>query len=134
MKNTLMKKTLGTLALALIATGAQAGWERGSHDHQQAYLQTKAYSQQINARQDQQMARIQAGMRSGEITRREFRELMQEQHAIRAMEQHARADGRINAREFQRLDRALDTANRNIRTERHDRQARHAYGSPSRFN
>jgi hypothetical protein len=45
MKNTLMKKTLGTLALALIATGAQAGWERGSHNHQQAYLQTQAYSQ-----------------------------------------------------------------------------------------
>jgi uncharacterized membrane protein YebE (DUF533 family) len=134
MKNTLMKKTLGILALALIATGAQASGERSGYGHPQAYLQTKAYSQQINARQDRQMARIQAGMRSGEITRREFRELMQEQHTIRAMEQHARADGRINVREFQRLDRALDTADRTIRMERHDHQARHASGPPSRFN
>jgi len=134
MKNTLIKTTLGILALGLTATGAQANWERGGHGHKQAYLQTKAYSQQINARQDRQMDRIQAGMRSGQITRAEFRELMHEQHTIRAMEQHFRADGRISAREFQHLDRALDLANRTIRAEKHDRQARHAYGHNYRFN
>lgn len=32
------------------------------------------------------------------------------------------------------LDRALDTASRHIRAEAHDRQARSAYGHPSRFN
>ncbi len=134
MKNTLIKTTLGILALGLTAAGAQANWEPDGHGHKQAYLQTKAYSQQINARQDRQMDRIQAGMRSGQITRAEFRELMHEQHMIRAMEQHFRADGRIGAREFQHLERALDVANRNIRAEKHDRQARQAYGHNYRFN
>ena len=123
MKNTLMKSAFGILALGLMATGAQADWAYDGHGHKQAYLQTKAYSQQINARQDRQMERIQAGMRSGEITRAEFRELMQEQHTIRAMKHHFRADGRIDTREFQRIDRALDIANHNIRAEKHDRQA-----------
>jgi hypothetical protein len=43
------------------------------------------------------------------------------------MEQHFRADGFIDPREFQRLDRALDIASQNIRAEKHDRQARVAY-------
>jgi uncharacterized membrane protein YebE (DUF533 family) len=132
MKNTLLKTTLGMLALGLIATGAQANWEHDGYGSRQAYQQTQAFSQQINARQDRQMDRIRAGMRSGQITRVEFRELMQEQHHIRGMEQHFLADGRIDAREFQRLDRALDAADRNIRMEKHDRQAR--YGYSSRFN
>jgi hypothetical protein len=53
---------------------------------------------------------------------------MQEQHEIRAMEHHFAADGLIDAREFQRLDRALDIASRNIKLEKHDRQDRYAYG------
>ncbi|MBW8328926.1 MAG: hypothetical protein K0M48_07195 [Thiobacillus sp.] len=134
MKSTLMKTALGMLALGLLATGAQAGWEQDGYDHRQANLQSRAYGQQINARQDRQMERIQSGMRSGQITRREFRELMQEQRTIHAMEQHFRADGRIDAREFRRLDRALDVAGRAIRIEKNDYQARHAYGSAPRFN
>lgn len=134
MKTTLMKSAFGILALGLLATSAQANWDRSDHGHKQAMMQSKAYSQQINARQDRQMDRIQAGMRSGQITRAEFRELMHEQHTIRAMEQHFRADGRISTREFQRLEHALDVANRNIRAEKHDRQARHAYRHDYRFN
>jgi hypothetical protein len=137
MKSTLMKKTFGVLALSILgltATGAQAAWDRGGQDHKQAYPQTRAYSQQINARQDQQMQRIQAGARAGQLTRAEFRELMQEQHNIRAMEQHFRADGRIDAREFRRLEGALDSAHRNIRAEKQDRRAHRAYDQKSRFN
>jgi uncharacterized membrane protein YebE (DUF533 family) len=135
-----MKKTLGVLALStlgLMATAAQANWERGGHGygHAQklAYQQSQAYSQQINARQDRQKQRIQAGMHKGNLNRAEFRELMQEQHRIRAMEQHFRADGLIDTREFHRLDRALDIASQNIRAHMHNRQARHTYGHP-RFN
>jgi uncharacterized membrane protein YebE (DUF533 family) len=143
MKSNLMKKTLGILALStlgLMATGAQANWERGDqayghygHAQKLAYQQSQAFSQQINARQDRQKQRIQAGMHKGKLTRAEFRELMQEQHRIRAMEQRFRADGLIDAREFKRLDRALDIADYNIRAEKHDRQARQTYGHP-RFN
>ena len=135
MKSTLMKQALGLLAassLALAATGAQADWGHGERGH--AYQQSRMFSQQVNARQARQMERIQAGMRTGALTRGEFRELMHEQHAIRAMERHFRADGIIDAREFRRLDRALDVASRNIRAEKHDRQARYADGHAGRYN
>jgi hypothetical protein len=133
MKSTLIKKTLGLLALGLVATGAQASWDR----HDDAYVrhtaqQSRQFSQQIDARQDRQMERIEAGMKAGRLTRREYRDLVQEQREIRAMKRHFRADGVIDVREFRRLDRALDIANRNIRDEKHDRQARNAYDSRSR--
>jgi uncharacterized membrane protein YebE (DUF533 family) len=129
MKSNLMKKTLGIMALGslgLMATGAQADWAHDNRGHNQAYQQSQAFSQQVNARQNQQMERIKAGMQNGSLTRAEFRELMSEQNEIRTMEQHFRADGFIDAREFQRLDRALDAASRNIMAEKHDRQARYA--------
>lgn len=140
MKSTRMKTTLGVLALStlgLIATSAQANWERGGYGRaqKQAYQQSQTYSQQINVRQDRQMERIRAGARKGSLTRAEFRELMREQQKIRAMEQHFRADGLIDGREFQRLDRALDIADLKIKAEKHDRPPRHAYGqSGFRFN
>lgn len=137
MTSNLMKKTLGVLivgTLGLMATGAQAGWDRGGHDHKQAYQQTRVFSQHINARQDRQMGRIKAGKRAGSLTRTEFRKLMHEQREIRAMERHFRADGMIDAHEFRRIGRALELADRNIRREKHDRQARHADDHRSRFN
>ena len=142
MKSTLMKATLGAWALAaglgLITTSVQADWGQQQHassSHGNRYdQQSRHFQRQINARQGQQMGRIQAGMRTGKLTRMEFRELMHEQHNIRAMERYFRADGFINAREFHRLDQALNRASRNIHEERHDRQVRYAYGHAHRFN
>lgn len=101
-------------------------------DH--AYQQSQKFSQQVNTRQHRQMDRIHAGKRSGSLTRYEFRELMQEQRHIRSMEQHFLADGILDSREFQRLDRALNQANRSIRSEKHDQQARNHHGYNSRWN
>ena len=136
MKSILMKSGLAMLALGLAAAGAQASWDRGGYGHHEVYLQqqSRANSQQIDVRQDRQAARIRAAMQTGYLTRFEFRSLMDEQRTIRAMEQHFRADGRIDAREFQRLDRALDRASFNIRTETHDRQARSSHDRHARFN
>lgn len=147
MKSTLMKKTLGILALGalgLMATAAHADWDGaqtnrdrdgyGQGHGRHAYQQSQMFSEQINARQDQQMQRIQAGKREGDLRRAEFRELVREQREISSMERYFSADGIIDAREFKRLDRALDVANRNIRTERRDdQQARDAYDH-RRFN
>ena len=134
MKSTLMKTALGILALGLTATGAQAGWTHGRDGPTHAHQQTRAYSQQIDARQQRQMERIESGLRGGHLSRAEFRELMHEQHTIRAMERRFRADGVIDAREFKRLNHALDLASHNIKAEKHDRQARYAHGRPARFN
>lgn len=122
------------LALGLMASGAQADWDRGGRAYQPAFQQSQAHGQQIDARQDRQAARIRAALRAGRLSRFEFRELMHEQRRIRVMERHFRADGVINEREFQHIERALDMASRTIRAETHDRQARSAYGRPSRFN
>lgn len=135
MKSTLIKQALGFLALGLVASGAQASWDR----HDEVYdrhtaQQSRHFIQEVNARQDRQMARIEAGVEDGRLTRREYRQLMQEQREIQAMKRHFRADGVIDAREFRRLDRALDVASRNIWGEKHDRQARYAYGNHHRFN
>lgn len=136
MKTTPIKTRLGMLilgGLSLMTTAAQADWDRnGPLQVRYAYQQSQAYSQQINARQARQMDRIEAGKHNGSLTRHEVRDLMREQHEIQAMEHHFRADGIIDAREFQRLDHALDQANRNIRAERHDRQARYAYDTRPR--
>jgi uncharacterized membrane protein YebE (DUF533 family) len=129
MKTTLMNKVFGILALgtlALTATGAQADWGRdgmgyGHNGH--ATTQSRAFSQQVNTRQAQQRQRIEHGVHAGRLTRAETRELMHEQHRIQAMKRHFRADGVIDAREYRRLDHALDTASRHIMAEKHDRQA-----------
>jgi ribosomal protein L19E len=135
MKSTLIKQTLGMLALGLIATGAHASWDRHDHAYERhATQQSRFFAQQIDTRQDRQMERIEAGMRQGQLTRAEYRRLMQEQRDIRAMERDFRADGVIDGREYRRLDDALAVANGNIRDEKHDRQARNAYGSHDRFN
>lgn len=138
MKSNLIKQTLGILvlgSLGLMATGAEADWNRdgygqGSH----AVQQSNMFSQQVNARQQKQEERIQVGMRAGSLTRFEYGDLMREQRDIRTMEQRFRADGLIDAREFQRLDHALDIASQNIRAEKHDRQARYAYQPNPWFN
>lgn len=135
MKSTLIKRTLGLLALGLVATGAQAGWDHRDRVYDRhAAQQSRVHSQEINARQDRQIERIEAGRRHGMLTRAEYRRLMQEQHEIRAMERHFRADGLIDGREFRRLERALDVASRNIRVQKHDHQARNTHGAPRGFN
>ncbi len=154
MNTTLLKKTLVALALGglgLMSAGAQANDNRfgqgysfpGHHAHanshydhspRHAYVQSLEFSQKVNARQDRQMDRIREGMRSGALTRGEFRQLMREQHEIRAMERHFMADGILDMREFRRLDHALDMASRNIRFEKHDRQERYAYNHRPWYN
>jgi len=121
MKSTTFKKTFSILALGILgfaASGAHAGWGGGPFPQ-------RGFGQEIDQRQAQQMERIQAGLRSGALTQREYHALMREQDAIRDMERRFRADGRIDAREYQRLDHALDVASRNSRHERQYRQARY---------
>lgn len=128
MKRTLTKTAFGILTLGLLATGAQAGWDRDGDDRH-GWRQSQQFSEEIDARQARQLERIRNGRHEGRLTRMEFRELMHEQHEIRAMERHFRADGIIDPREFRRLDHALDLAGRNIRWEKHDRQERYAYNA-----
>lgn len=135
MTRILMKTALSVLALGLLATSAHADFfDRDGRGHPQVAQQSHAYIQQVNARQAQQMRRIEAAWRAGLLNRYEFRTLKNEQQQIRSMERKFRADGIMNAREFQRLDRALNIAHRNIRMETLARNTRHGYGHAPRYN
>ena len=100
-------KTLTLATLALLAMTAAAA----AHDTTQ---------DRIDRREDRQERRIEQGVRSGEITRREYRQLESEQARIREMERRAKSDGHIDRREAAAIERAQDNASRHIRQEAHD--------------
>ena len=82
---------------------------------------------EIDRRQAQQEQRIRDGIRDGSLTRRETRELVQEQRRIQVLESRAKADGRINAREAAEIRRAQDAADKHIYQDRHNSQVRHRH-------
>ena len=77
---------------------------------------------QIDRREQIQENRIRAGVRSGEITRHEYRVLEAEQSRIRELERRARADGHIDSRERAQITQAQNAASRHIYRESHDNQ------------
>ena len=105
-------KILSLATLALIATTAVAS----------------ANDNRIDRRESIQERRIQEGVRSGDITRREYRQLEAEQARIRSMEREAKRDGRVDRREAAAIERAQDAASRHIAQERHDSERRGYWG------
>jgi hypothetical protein len=77
----------------------------------------------IDQRQANQEQRIEQGIRSGQISRREAQRLREGQRQIRRMERQALADGRITPREAARIEQAQDAQGRLIREERRDQHS-----------
>ena len=78
----------------------------------------------VNDRERNQQRRIRQGVRSGELTRSEFRRLEREQARVRRHEARARSDGRFTLRERARINRELNRSSRHIYRQKHDRQDR----------
>jgi hypothetical protein len=76
-------------------------------------------------RQRKQIQRIRGGVRSGEVTRKESKKLGREQRRIRQAMKNARADGRVNFRERQRIHRLQDRAGKHIYLAKHNRAKRY---------
>lgn len=90
-------------------------------------LNTKAQTTPgVDAREQNQRARIQSGVASGEVTRSEAARLRHEQRHIRRTERRAKADGTVTPRERRRLQHEQSRASRDIRRQKHDRQERPA--------
>lgn len=106
-----MKKLALAAALGLVAMSTAAS----AYDARQA---------EIDRREAIQEQRIQQGARSGEITRREYRQLEAEQARIRALEQQAKRDGHIDRYEAARIREAQNAASRHISQEKHDNERR----------
>jgi hypothetical protein len=79
---------------------------------------------EINARQNEQRARIEQGFNRGLITRFEFRRLIAEQQNIQGVERSFVADGFLSPRERADLHRRLDVASQHIVFEARDHQRR----------
>ncbi len=100
-------KTLSSVSSALLVVGSLSMTEAGIHQ-----------------RQVRQQNRIYQGVRSGELTRGEFRGLEKEQYRIQRDKQRARSDGDFSQRERARIQRELNHSSRDIYREKHDEQER----------
>jgi uncharacterized membrane protein YebE (DUF533 family) len=86
-------------------------------------LPAAAYDQ-TDARQYNQQQRINQGVRSGQITGREYQQLQTEQARIAQLERQAKADGYVSSAERARLSAAQNNASRHIAQESHDGESR----------
>lgn len=112
-----MKKTT-LLALAfLLATGfaitrAQEPQEKPKRDETPA----------IDKREQNQKARIQQGVKSGELTKKEARRLAAEQRKIKHDEKKAKADGVVTKKEKAKIRQEQKRASKDIYRQKHDAQ------------
>ena len=77
----------------------------------------------IDQRQANQERRIDQGVASGALTPREAHRLEHQQSVIDKAENKAKADGSVSAQERKRLAHMQNHASRDIRHQKHDRQA-----------
>jgi hypothetical protein len=78
----------------------------------------------VDTRQDNQKERIQQGVKSGELTRREAKTLIQGQRKVNRIEKNAAADGKITAKERLRLEHAQDRQSEKIFVRKHNKRDR----------
>jgi hypothetical protein len=78
----------------------------------------------IDQRQANQEQRIDQGIASGELTKREARRMNRQQSAVNKAEDKAKADGTVSAKERARLAKAQNKTSRHIYRQKHDAQAR----------
>lgn len=78
----------------------------------------------VNARQQNQRQRIQQGVRSGELTRRETGALAHEQRDVRQLERAYKSDGELTRAERVDLHQEQNQASRDIYNQKHDAQDR----------
>jgi hypothetical protein len=109
-----IKNNVAGVGLALLALGvvglsqAQAGTrDRG-----------------VNQRQQNQHQRINQGVRSGELTRRETGALAREQRDVRQLERAYKSDGELTRAERVDLHQEQNQASRHIYNQKHDAQDR----------
>lgn len=80
----------------------------------------------LDQRQERQTERIRQGAQSGELTRREAANLVQGQVQLRRMEQRAKSDGEVTARERVRLQQKANVESRQIYRKKHNGRTRGA--------
>jgi uncharacterized membrane protein YebE (DUF533 family) len=85
-----------------------------------AFAQT--YTPGIDQRQMNQEQRIDQGIASGQLTQREAARLERGQQRVDNMENRAKSDGVVTARERARVQHAQNVESKRIYRQKHDRQ------------
>jgi Skp family chaperone for outer membrane proteins len=78
----------------------------------------------VNQRQHNQRERIQQGVKSGELTRRETGRLAEEQRDVRQLERAYKSDGTLTGAERRDLHHEQNQASHGIYRQKHDDQER----------
>jgi len=89
-----------------------------------------ANTPRIDQRQANQEQRIDKGIASGQLNKRETHRLENEQAHINKAEDKAKADGSVTAQERKRLTKMQNHASRDIYRQKHDKQT--ATNAPSK--
>ena len=87
-----------------------------------AYAQTATPG--IDQRQMNQEQRIDQGIASGQLTQRETNRLERGQDRVDNLENRAKSDGVVTARERARVQHAQNVESKRIYRQKHDRQVR----------
>ena len=121
--NTPIKSTLVALTMALAGLSAQAHtWNSATYTgHSSSRFDSLP---RFDNQQAQQQHRIAYGLQTGQLTAHEALRLEREQHAIRAAESRAWADGSISRDERHHLHQLQRRASRHIHHDRHDSDQR----------
>jgi hypothetical protein len=78
----------------------------------------------VDQREHRQQDRIKEGVRSGELTKQEAKQLAGEQKAIRAKERAMKSDGVLTQQERRELQRDLDRSSQHIENKKKNAQTR----------
>ena len=81
-----------------------------------------ASTPRVDQRQENQEKRIQQGVQSGELTKKETKHLEKGQAKVQKQENKAMADGKMSAKERAKIEKAQDRENKRIFREKHDKQ------------
>lgn len=76
----------------------------------------------IDKRQEIQQKRIDQGVQSGELNKREAARLDRSQERVGKMEDKAKADGTVTKKERAHIQHAQNHESKNIHRQKHDRQ------------
>lgn len=100
-----------TLTALFLASGAAISAEQGGH---------RPRDPGVNARQHHQQQRINQGVRSGELTGQEVRDLRHERNEIRREERAYKSDGVLTREERKDLHQDMNEYSRDMYKQKHD--------------
>jgi polyhydroxyalkanoate synthesis regulator phasin len=114
--------TFTKLFAALMLTGTTAAFAQTPPATPPGQQPAPNAQQRIDAREANQQKRIDEGVKSGELTKREAERMQKGQARVQKMEDKANADGKITKNEARAIEKAQDNQSKRIYKEKHDKQ------------